>query len=249
MSVTVTGRLISPSPSVLPSISFASLSPIVDPAADTILLPFVRPAVVLSDGSFEIDLLPGQYVVRITVGAKVLPALLVVPDDGTLTLDVADALQFDAVLTDPGGGGGEPGDVTWASIIGKPSTFPPSGHAHTYASITAKPSTFPPDAHSHAYQPVGDYATTTQLADLADATADDLAELTTVVGGKQPAGSYATTAALTTVGDRVTVVEGMTPVVFRWNGSAYVEAPLARLYIGGPGDDAAPDGSLWVPEA
>lgn len=240
MTVKITGHLISPSPSVLPGISFASLAPIVDPSANTVLLPFVRPAVVLSDGSFELDLLPGTYVVRITVGAKVLPALLVVPDDA-IELDIADALQFDAVPT-PGGGGGEPGDVTWASIIGKPSTFPPSAHTHTYASLTSKPSTFPPDAHTHTV------ANVTGLQAALDAKADDseLAAMQAEIDGKQPSGSYAATTALTAVSDRVTAVEGMTPVVRSWNGSAYVEDADALIYVG-PGDPgAAPDGSVWI---
>lgn len=251
----VTGRLISPSPSVLPGISFASLSPVVDPSADTVLLPFVRPAVVLSDGSFVIELPAGTYVVRITVGAKVLPALLVVPVD-TLTLDIADALQFDAV-PDPGGGDpGDPGDVTWSSIIGKPTTFPPSAHVHTIANVTSLQAALDgkaATAHSHAISAVTGLqgaldarALTTDLADGLDAAADALDALTTVVDGKQAAGSYATTAALTAVGDRVTAVEGMTPVVRSWNGSAYVEDADALIYVG-PGDPgAAPDGSVWI---
>ena len=32
-------------------------------------------------------------------------------------------------------------NVTWESIIGKPSTFPPSAHTHPYSEITNKPNT------------------------------------------------------------------------------------------------------------
>ena len=32
-------------------------------------------------------------------------------------------------------------NVTWESIIGKPSTFPPTAHTHPYADITDKPNT------------------------------------------------------------------------------------------------------------
>jgi hypothetical protein len=260
MTVKITGQLVSPSPSVLPGITFASVVPIVDPAADTVLLPFVRPAVVLSDGSFELDLLPGQYVVRITVGAKVLRGLLIVPDDETTELDIADALQFD-VVPDPGGGDpGDPGDVTWASIVGKPSTFPPSTHSHPISGVTGLQAAL--DGKS-ATGHVHSIANVTGLQAALDAKADDseLAAMQADIDGK------ATTSALTDLGEavagdtealdtaitavaaRVTVIEGMTPVVLLWDGSAYVEAPLARVYVGGPGDGGAPDGSLWVPEA
>lgn len=40
-------------------------------------------------------------------------------------------------------------DVTWASVTGKPSTFPPDAHSHTWDSVTGKPSTFPATAHTH----------------------------------------------------------------------------------------------------
>jgi hypothetical protein len=60
------------------------------------------------------------------------------------------------------------GSVTWTSITGKPTVFPPEAHTHTisevaglevelaakletvsYAEVTDKPATFPPDAHTH----------------------------------------------------------------------------------------------------
>jgi hypothetical protein len=273
MTVRITGQLISPSPGVLPRISFAMTHPVVDPAADTILLPFARPAAVLADGSFELDLLAGEYLVRITVGAKVLRGLLIVPDVGTLELDLADALQLDVVPDSGGGDPGDPGEVTWQSITGKPTTFPPSTHSHAYVDITGKPTTFTPAAHSHAYVDITGKPTTFapsahghdiadvsglqtaldgkaaagDLADLADATADDLAALQIAVDGKQAAGDYATNTSLTTLSGRVSDVEGMTPVVMRWNGSAYVEAPTARQYVGGPDPGAVPDGSTWIP--
>ena len=40
--------------------------------------------------------------------------------------------------------------AAWSRISGKPSTFPPSPHAHAYSAITGKPSTFPPSSHAHA---------------------------------------------------------------------------------------------------
>ena len=45
-------------------------------------------------------------------------------------------------------------DASWAKITGKPSTFPPSAHAHAYSAITGKPDTFPPSAHAHAYSEI-----------------------------------------------------------------------------------------------
>jgi hypothetical protein len=41
-------------------------------------------------------------------------------------------------------------EVTWSSVTGKPSTFPPSAHNHPWSDITGKPLTFPPDPHTHA---------------------------------------------------------------------------------------------------
>lgn len=64
----------------------------------------------------------------------------------------------------PGGG------ITWATLTGKPQTFPPSAHGHTiadvtgleaalaaaggtpsWASVTGKPTSFPPSAHQHPW--------------------------------------------------------------------------------------------------
>lgn len=41
--------------------------------------------------------------------------------------------------------------TTWATLEGKPATFPPSAHTHLWADITDKPATFPPSAHTHAW--------------------------------------------------------------------------------------------------
>ena len=43
--------------------------------------------------------------------------------------------------------------ATWGKITGKPSSFPPSAHAHAYSAITGKPSTFPPETHTHDFAP------------------------------------------------------------------------------------------------
>ena len=42
----------------------------------------------------------------------------------------------------------------WKHIIEKPTTFPPSAHAHLWNEISSKPTTFPPSAHTHEAQPV-----------------------------------------------------------------------------------------------
>ena len=52
-----------------------------------------------------------------------------------------DLSMFDSVDTDT---------IGWSNVTGKPTTFPPTAHAHDYASITGKPTTFAPSAHSHA---------------------------------------------------------------------------------------------------
>ena len=67
--------------------------------------------------------------------------------------------------------------VTWASLPGKPSEFPPASHTHTAAEVsdfaaavsavsppadwgtlTGKPATFPPDSHTHATSEITDFA-------------------------------------------------------------------------------------------
>lgn len=99
-----------------------------------------------------------------------------------LAVRIAD--EIDAVRAEiaalPGGGGVT--TLDWASVTGKPSTFPPSAHTHvaadvtdfsaaadariaaaglggapSWASITGKPSTFPPSAHTHVAADVTDF--------------------------------------------------------------------------------------------
>ncbi len=40
-------------------------------------------------------------------------------------------------------------DLTWGSITGKPSAFPPASHNHDWGDVDGKPSTFPPAPHTH----------------------------------------------------------------------------------------------------
>lgn len=56
----------------------------------------------------------------------------------------------------------------------------------------------------------------------------------------------ASVTSVTSVSDRVTAVEGMTPVVLVWNGSAYVESNTARVYVGPSDPGTVPDGSVWI---
>lgn len=48
-------------------------------------------------------------------------------------------------------------ELSWASITGKPSTFPPSTHTHLWADITDKPSTFAPSSHTHTTAEITNY--------------------------------------------------------------------------------------------
>lgn len=41
--------------------------------------------------------------------------------------------------------------VTWATLSGKPATFPPSAHTHAYGDLTGIPASFPPAVHTHAW--------------------------------------------------------------------------------------------------
>lgn len=41
-------------------------------------------------------------------------------------------------------------EISWGSVVGKPTTFPPEAHTHTKSEITDFPTEMPPTAHSHA---------------------------------------------------------------------------------------------------
>ncbi len=45
-------------------------------------------------------------------------------------------------------------DITWANVLSKPTTFPPSVHNQDWSTITGKPSTFTPSSHTHSYLPL-----------------------------------------------------------------------------------------------
>jgi hypothetical protein len=85
------------------------------------------------------------------------------------------------------------------------------------------------------------------LATKADAaaTAAALVDLDGRVDGLEAA-APTTAAALSALDGRVTAVEGMIPVFMVWDGSAYVEAPDARVYVGPVDPGAVVDGSDWI---
>lgn len=70
--------------------------------------------------------------------------------------------------------------------------------------------------------------------------------LQTALDDKQAAGSYALASDITDLDTRVDAIEDMTPVVFTWNGSAYVESTTARVYVGPNDPGSVPDGSVWI---
>ena len=41
-------------------------------------------------------------------------------------------------------------EISWGSVVGKPTTFPPKPHTHTKSEITDFPTSMPPTAHNHA---------------------------------------------------------------------------------------------------
>ena len=63
---------------------------------------------------------------------------------------------------------GIPGQDThdWASITGKPTSYPPSGHTHAWGEITGKPSTFPPSAHKHVKADISDFPASMPASDV-----------------------------------------------------------------------------------
>jgi len=44
-----------------------------------------------------------------------------------------------------------PVSVTWATLPGKPTMFPPAAHTHAYAELTGIPTTFAPASHTHPW--------------------------------------------------------------------------------------------------
>lgn len=47
--------------------------------------------------------------------------------------------------------------LTWDSILSKPSTFTPSAHTHLWADTTDKPTTFTPSAHTHTTAEISNF--------------------------------------------------------------------------------------------
>ena len=45
-------------------------------------------------------------------------------------------------------------DITWANVLSKPTSFPPSAHNQDWSTITGKPSSFTPSSHTHSYLPL-----------------------------------------------------------------------------------------------
>lgn len=58
----------------------------------------------------------------------------------------ANAAVWTDITPSNGGGGGPCG---WASVTGKPSTFPAAPHTHPWDEVTGKPLFYPPDNHAH----------------------------------------------------------------------------------------------------
>lgn len=52
-----------------------------------------------------------------------------------------------------------PAKVTWSTLEGKPSVYPPDTHSHAWADITNKPTTFNPAAHTHVWADITDRPT------------------------------------------------------------------------------------------
>lgn len=80
-----------------------------------------------------------------------------------------------------GAGDAEAAPVTWASVTGKPTTFPPTtgttaatakpgNYAPAWGEVTGKPTTFPPESHTHTVaQITGLQATITDLTNRIEA--------------------------------------------------------------------------------
>lgn len=86
--------------------------------------------------------------------------------------------------------GSSGGSSSWASITGKPSTFPPDAHTQAIATITGLQSAL------DGKQVAGSYAASTHGHVIADVTG-----LQTALDGKQASGSYAAAAHTHSVAD------------------------------------------------
>lgn len=60
-----------------------------------------------------------------------------------------DVLVIEIGLVGPPGRDGE--GATWASLPGKPSSFPPAAHQHPWSDLTGIPAAFAPAEHTHAW--------------------------------------------------------------------------------------------------
>lgn len=151
------------------------------------------------------------------------------------------------------------GDSSWASITGKPSTFPPSTHSHAWSDITGKPTTFAPAAHTHPIADITDLqGFLTGLGAEIDAKPDDAditdavaAGLVTIRDGV--AAGYNTLAKLKTAIDAIETGEPEVHYLI-WTGSAWPARAadgLPVIWVGGEApDDQPPEheaGDVWIP--
>lgn len=118
---------------------------------------------------------PSSYRVVITVGNKVIRRIFAVPYNETGPIDLADVInvptptpgQSYVLLSTKGAPSGVAsldvngklvtsqlpasagGDVFWADIQNKPTTFPADPQTVAWTDVQSKPTTFPPSGHTH----------------------------------------------------------------------------------------------------
>ena len=49
---------------------------------------------------------------------------------------------------------------SWATLLNKPTTFPPEAHTHPWSEISYKPISYPPETHTHVKADVSDFPAT-----------------------------------------------------------------------------------------
>jgi baseplate upper protein BppU/tail fiber-like repeat protein/tail-like repeat protein len=80
-------------------------------------------------------------------------------------------VSWQVIGSGEGGGGGV---VSWADILGKPATFPPTSHTHLWADIIDKPTLFDPSYHTHLWADITDkpteFAPEAHLHEMSDIT-------------------------------------------------------------------------------
>jgi hypothetical protein len=144
--------------------------------------------------------------------------------------------------------------VTWDTVNGKPTSFPPSTHAHSWSEVADKPASFPPAEHTHGFSELigvsssSEWPGTQAWARVTGAPDFALSTSVTAVAGRVASvesGLSMAQGKLTQVEGRVAAIEGSTransplAMSIEPDDSALVGAGYSMVGIGRPESYAA----------